>query len=84
MRIDQYCDGSAIRSTNWHPSEARFGSRGPRFDAVEVKRLDQVSLAGLLRGTVSGDRAEGTVVMSRTRDGREECSSGPVRWTASR
>jgi hypothetical protein len=29
VRIDQYCDGAAIRGTDWHPSEARFGSRGP-------------------------------------------------------
>ena len=80
VHVDQYCDSEAVRSTNWHPTRARFGSRGPHFDAVEVKG----ELAGLVRGTVSGDRAEGTVLMSRTRDGREECSSGPVRWTASR
>ena len=91
VRADLYCEGGGISNTGWHPSEggapARFGSRGPRFEAVENRRYARpdgstLIVGAVLRGRVSRTHASGTVEMTRTVDGHEQCSSGAVRWTA--
>jgi hypothetical protein len=89
LRVDMYCQGGRISAAGWHPSEggqpARFGSRGPRFDAFELRHSPNgAALRSELRGSVALDSASGTVEMSLTSPGREreECSSGPVRWSA--
>jgi hypothetical protein len=90
VRVDLYCEGGGISFTRWNPSEsgapARFGSRGPRLDAVENRSYAQpdgstLIVGGVLRGRVSRSRATGTVEMTRTIGGHEQCSSGPMRWT---
>jgi hypothetical protein len=88
--VDMYCSGGSTSSTTWAPSEggapARFASRGPRVDAVEVRRYRRAGpdliVRGVLRGTVSRNRASGTVEMTRSVGEREECASGAVPWRA--
>ena len=86
VRVDLNCKGGLISNTGWHPSEggapARFGSRGPNFDAVELRRGRDVTVRGDLRGRVSKRRASGTVRMTRDsgRAGGPECDSGVVHW----
>jgi hypothetical protein len=91
VRVDLYCEGGGISNTGWHPSEggapARFAGRGTRLYAVEDRRYEQpdgstLIVGGVLRGRVTRTRAAGTVEMTRTVGGYEQCSSGPVRWTA--
>ena len=90
-RVDMYCAGGETSATTWSPSEggapARFASRGPRVEAVEVRRYRRADgpdliVRGVLRGTVSRTRASGTVEMTRSVGGREECASGAVPWRA--
>jgi hypothetical protein len=93
VTVDLYCEGGGVSNTGWHPSEggapARFGSRGPRFDAVERRTFTHadgsvVIVGGVLRGRVSRTRASGTVQMTRDSGGPggPECDSAPVRWSA--
>jgi hypothetical protein len=89
------CSNGGWTSTEWRPSEsgapARFGSRGPRFDAEEFRRFEHAGGAvstseGTIRGIIDGDEARGTVVAYtsyRWPDGRRQvCTSGRVRWSA--
>jgi hypothetical protein len=78
-------DGRVVRA-GWYPSAggapARFGSRGPVFEATELRPEPSGAVSeGTLRGTILRDRARGTVEMSRAH-GRVRCSSGLVSWTA--
>jgi hypothetical protein len=87
VRVDMYCCGGRIAPADWHPSEggppARFGSRGPRFDALELRHSPSgAALHSALRGSVAHGRASGIVEMTLGGRGREDCDSGPVAWTA--
>jgi len=90
-----HCGNGGWTSTDWKPSEggapARFGSRGPRFDAEEFRRFEHAdgmvsTSEGTIRGVIDGDKAHGTVVAYtsyRWPDGRRQvCTSGRVRWSA--
>jgi hypothetical protein len=89
------CSNGGSTSTSWEPSEggapARFGSRGPRFDAEEFRRFHHsdgsVSTSeGTIRGVIAGHEAHGTVTAYtsyRRPDGSADvCSAGHVSWTA--
>jgi hypothetical protein len=95
VRTQLRCSNGGWTSTDWQPSDggapARFGSRGPRFDAEEFRRFQHsdgsVSTSeGTIRGVIADDEAHGTVTAYtsyRWPDGRREvCSSGRVSWTA--
>jgi hypothetical protein len=96
VRVRQRCSGGTVRSVGWYPSvsglPARFGSRGPAFDAVEsgVKRqsggvisTDIFNIRGRVAG---GTHASGTVHAVSTYlwfDGRTQtCLSPTVHWQA--
>jgi hypothetical protein len=86
-RADMFCTGGSVTHSGWYPSDggapARFTSRGPRFEAVELRHEPSgVVLGGTLRGTIDSDGASGTLEMSRSVHGRQRCSSGLVSWTA--
>jgi hypothetical protein len=95
VRTQLRCTSGYLTSTNWQPSDsgapARFGSRGPRFDAEEFRRFEHPDGAvstseGTIRGVIAKSGARGTVTAYTSYtspDGRREiCSSGRVSWTA--
>jgi hypothetical protein len=94
VRADLTCfGGGGIPASRWEPAEggtpATLTSRGPRLRAYEVRHYPQPSgpdriARAELRGTVSRERASGTLFMSNDQARAPDCTSGPVRWTAHR
>jgi len=81
------CRRGRTESAGWYPSDggapAVFGSRGPQFEASELRHQPSGEvLGGTIRGTILRRGARGTLEMSREVRGREECTSGLVSWTA--
>jgi hypothetical protein len=85
--------GGTLPASLWAPSEGGaptdFTHRGPRLRAFEVRRYRQAAgpdriVRGELRGTVSRDRARGTLFMSNDQARKPDCNSGPVHWSARR